>query len=218
MSRERTDALVAKLAADLEPVKPIAPIWQGVVGLFLVAAFVAVGVIASQGPTPTLWAHFLRDLTYAAVLVGLVAAVAGSWTGALASVVPGRELLLRLGAGIAVGGLLLGLCVAGWLTPWGSAQLEPASSLLACIGRAAGFALLPALAALGLTARGWSGRPEVTVGLAVLGAGAAGALLVHLTCPTVEPLHALFAHVSPPILITLLVTGAVAPSMGRWAR
>ena len=218
MSRERTDALVAKLAADLAPVKPIAPIWQGVVGLFLVASLVAAGVFASQEPVPALWGHFLRDLTYAAVLVGLVAAAVGSWTGALASVVPGRELPLQLGSGIAVAGLLFALCVAGWLTPWGSVQLEPASSLLACIGRAAGFALLPALAALALTARGWSGRPAVTVALGVLGAGAAGALLVHLTCPTVEPLHALFAHVSPPILITLLVTGAVAPSMGRWAR
>ena len=218
MSRERTDALIAKLAADLELVKPIAPIWQGVAGLFLVAAFTAAGVFASQGPTPSVWSNFLRDLTYAAVLIGLVAAVAGSWTGALASVIPGRELLLRLGSGVAVAGLLLALCVAAWLTPWGSARLEPAASLLACIGRAAGFAALPAAAALGLTARGWSGRPAVTVGLGVLGAGAAGALLVHLTCPTVEPLHALFTHASPPILIALLVTGAMAPSMGRWAR
>jgi len=218
MSREGSDALIAKLVADLEPVEPIRPIWQGVVGLLTVAGLVAAGVFLAAEPWPTVGSNFLRDPVYTGVLAGLALAVVGGWTGALASVVPGRERLLRLGFGIALAGLLLALGVAAGSTPWVSARVEPVTHLLACVGRAAGLAALPALAALGLTARGWSGRPALTAALALVGAGASGAVLVHLTCPVVQPLHALLTHASPPILVVALLTGAVAPFMGRWAR
>ena len=218
MTRERAEGLIAKLAADLEPVKPIAPIPRTLAGVFGVAGFVAAIVFATYGPKPDLWNGFVTNLTYAGVLIGLVAAIVGGCVGALASVVPGREGLMRLGAGLGVSGVLLGAGVAAWMTPWGDARLEEPLAQMACIVRGTVFAAPPTLAVLALAARGWSGRPGVTVALGLFGTGAVGALLVHLTCPATEPLHLLCMHTSTPIVIALLLTAALAPFMRRWAR
>jgi hypothetical protein len=218
VTHERTEGLIAKLAADLEPVNPITPIPRTLAGVLGVAACVAAIVFATYGLKPDLWTALMTNLTYAGVLIGLAAATVGGCVGALASVVPGREGLMRLGAALAVSGVLLGVGIAAWMTPWGDARLEEPMAQMACIARGTVFAVPPTLAVLALAARGWSGRPGVTVALGLFGTGAVGALLVHLTCPATEPLHILCMHTSTPIVIALLLTAALAPSMRRWAR
>lgn len=218
MSPERTEALIAKLVSDLEPVRPIAPIPRSLAAVFGVTTLVGAVVFAVYGLKPDPWSGFVTDATYAGVSIGLVAAGVGGCMGALASVIPGREGLLRLGAGLALGGILLGVGVAAWMTPWGHASLEDPLAHMSCVGRGTLLAVLPALAVWLLATRGWSGRPDVTVALGLLGTGAAGALLVHLTCPAVEPLHVLCTHMSIPLLFTLLLTAALTPAMRRLAR
>ena len=72
MNHERTEGLIAKLAADLEPVKPIAPIPRTLAGVVGVAAFVAALVFANYGLKPDLWNGFMSNLTYAGVLIGIL--------------------------------------------------------------------------------------------------------------------------------------------------
>jgi hypothetical protein len=210
--------LIDQLASDLEPVTPIAPVPRMLALVFAAVAVAAIPAFALYGLRPGFVDGFLSDVTYASVLVGLVLAVGGASAAALGSAIPGREALVRNGAGLAVGGLLLAIAVAAGMTPWGTAHFEEPIAQLACVARGCAFAVLPAVAVLALAARGWTGRPDWTVALGLLGTGAAGALLVHLTCPAIDPLHVLYTHTSTPVLVTLVLTAALTPLMRRLAR
>ena len=176
-----TNRLIDQLAGDLEPVTPIASIPRMMGVVFAAVAVVALAAFGIYGLRDGFVNGFLSDLTYASVLVGLTLAVGAASSASLASVIPGRESLVRLGAGVALAGLGLAIAVAAATTPWQSAQFEQPLEQMSCIARGCLFAALPAVAVLALAARGWSGRPAWTVGLGLLGTGAAGALLVHLT-------------------------------------
>ena len=219
MSTDPSRDLIDKLAADLEPVRPIAPLTVTLATILAAAAVVAFVVFSVYGLKPDLVADFMRNTPYAGVLMGLAAAVLGGGAATLASVVPGRQVVLLGGVGLAVAGMLLGIGVTAAATPWSEAGLSgPLMGHLACIVRGTVFAVVPAAVALFAAARGWSARPEVTVALALFGAGSIGALLVHMTCPAVDPLHLLCTHISTPILVTLLLTAVFVSPMRRWAR
>ena len=216
--QDPSDRLIDQLASHLEPVRPIAGIPRMLAALASVIAVVAVAAFAGYGLRQDFWSGFVGNVTYASVLVGLVLAVVGACTATLASVIPGRETLVRVGAGVAGVGLGLAILVAVGSTPWATARFDAPLSQMTCILRGTVFATLPALALLALAARGWSARPEWTVGLGLLGTGAAGALIVHLTCPAIESLHVLCTHTSTPLLIAGALTAVLAPLMRHLAR
>jgi hypothetical protein len=211
--------LIQELASGLEPVRPIPRVGLLLAGVLGVAAVVALGVFAIVGSKPGLWTALAGDDTYACVCVGLVLAMLGGCTAALASAVPGRERLQRVAAVVAIAGLAGAVVPAVVATPWGEPGLANLLSFpRGCIARGALLAVLPAAAVLALAARGWSARPGLTVAFGLLGSGAVGALLVHLTCPAADPFHLLSTHTSTPFLLVLLLTAPFAPAMRRWAR
>jgi hypothetical protein len=219
MSADPARDLIEELSADLVAVRPMAPIASTFALMLAAAGVVTLAVVLGYGARPDLLAECLRNTTYACVLVGLAFAVIGGFVATLASVAPGRELVLRVAGGLAVAGLSLCVVAAAVATPWREAALAPPmSGHLACIARGMIFAIAPAAVGLLFASRGWSGRPALTVALALSSAGATGALLVHMTCPAVDPLHQLSTHTSTPFLVAALLTAAFAPAMRRWAR
>ena len=218
MSPDPSHDLIDELVARLEPVRPIAPIGRRLALLLAVPLPVALVAFAVYG-LPQGRGGLLGDLPFTGVLVGLALAALGACTSALASVVPGRETLQRVAGGLALLGLAMAVGVGAVRTPWGQAAHAGAlTQSLVCIGHGVLFAGLPILAALLLAARGWSGRPGVTVVSVLVGGGAAGALIVHLICPATSAFHVLCAHTSTPLLLAAGLGALLAPAMRRWAR
>jgi hypothetical protein len=223
VTRDPSHDLIERLAGDLRPVRRLPPLAALLAGPLAAAAAVGALVLAVYHPRPELGSTLLHDPVYASVLLGLVLAGVGGCIAALASAVPGREAALRAAGATAAGGLLLAVAFAALGTPWaaeGSAEGTSGIGLrdTMCILRGSLFALLPAAVVLVSAARGWSGRPAATVAWGLLGAGAAGALFVHLTCPAVNPLHLLCTHTATPLLLAAALTAVLAPAMRRFAR
>ena len=142
MTRDLAHDLIDRLAADLEPVRPIAPLGVTLAVVLASAALVGGVVLSFYDLHAELWTTFMHDRTYGGVLVGLGLAVLGGCLAALASVVPGREAVLRGGAGLVFGGLLLAVGVAAATTRWAEASFPAASAgHLMCIVRGVGFGL-----------------------------------------------------------------------------
>jgi hypothetical protein len=217
--RDAARDLIDRLATDLQPVRVLAPLPLRLAGVLLGACLAACLVLAVYPLRDALWETFASNATWASVLVGLALAGVGGLLGALASVIPGREKAVWAGAVAAGVGLTLsvGASAAAVLASGADASGVTGSHLM-CIPRGACFALLPAAVAFYAAAKGWSGRPGITVCLALLGAGAFGALLVHLTCPATSPLHVLCTHTSTPLILAAALTAALLPLMRRWAR
>lgn len=218
MTGDSSHDLIERLVGDLQAVRRTPPL-RSLFGTCLgVAALIGLAVLGVYGLKPGLMASLLGDPVYAAVLVGLVVSLVAGCLAALASAVPGRESVVRGGAAAALGGLVLAAGVGVASAAWGDADVALGSADGVCILRGMLFAALPGTAVLWLAARGWSGRPSHTVALGLVGAGATGALLVHLTCPAVDPLHLVWTHTSTPLLLAAALTAVLTPVMGRLAR
>jgi hypothetical protein len=214
-----TRDLVDRLALELEPVRPLRPLPARLAPVLAVSLALATGVALVTGLRADLVKVLLGDWTFTGVLAGLLLAASGGCAAALASVIPGRELTTRFAGAVAGSGVAIGLAVAAAGTTWGGAGLEaPLSSLAGCLVRGVALAILPALLGLWLAARGWSARPALTVSLSLLGAGSIGALLVHVSCPALDPLHVLSTHVSSPLLLVAVATAVFVPLLRRRAR
>lgn len=209
--------LIERLAADLQPVRPIAPLHRSFAAVLVGALALAGVTLAVAGPQPDVWTRLAEHASWGAVLVGLAAAVAGAGLAALASVVPGREAVVRAGAGLAALGLALGAAAAASAV-WGGGDGSLAPAELWCIARGAVFAAPPAALVLYAASRGWAGRPGRTVALGLVAAGAVGAAVVHLSCPAVAPLHLLCTHAGTPLLLAAVGTALVLPAMRARAR
>jgi hypothetical protein len=206
-ARRSTEEIVARLADDLAPVRPVASL--GVQALAVAAAFAASAAIAAAW----LGVHPLDALGRGVVSAALFGALA--WIGAagvalaLAARVPGREHLARGGAiGTALGvATVLALTLTAPLT----AAETLAQGGTPCFPRSLALAIpCGALAAL-FSARGAPWRPRAA-GIGVgLGAVALGALLVHASCPSQSPVHWLTAHALLP-----LATGVAAGLLVAW--
>lgn len=204
MTRRSSEELIARLADALEPVRPVAAPWQGAlaVGAAFAASAVAVAACLGLHPIETAARHPIS-----AALAGLLAGVAAAAIAAgLASRIPGRE-RVALAAAIAAsaGGLaaaLLALVHAG-------SGAEPTTLAHAleesvhCAARSLLLAIPSGGVALALASRGAPWRSRAS-GLAVAaGAVSAGALLVHLSCPSPSAWHWLGAHALLPWLAGL---------------
>ena len=201
MSDERrTEELVGRLAGGLAPVRPVAALHRQ--AFAVAAAWLATAALAAAwlGLHPmaltargAIWASFVGELA----LVGAAGLVLG-----LASRIPGRERAAWIAAGIAVVGLAGVLADA--LALGDGAFATPFSECVGCYAKALVLAVPVGLVAGALARRAAPWRPALAGVAVALGAAAAGALIVHLGCPSPAPSHWLMGHALAP-----LATGAL---------
>jgi hypothetical protein len=209
----RTDELVARLAAGLPPVRPVAALHRQALAVgaawLATAAFAAawLGVhpldVTARGPV---WASLVGALA----LVGAAGLLLG-----LASRIPGRERAAWLAAALAGVGLA---GVLGDGLALGDGRLStPFAECAGCYAKALLLAVPVGLVA-GLLARRAAPLRPALAGVAVaLGAAAAGGLVVHLGCRSPDPSHWLLGHALAPLGTGALV-GLAAAYTGRMPR
>jgi hypothetical protein len=175
-----TEELVHSLSRRLEPVRPVPAL--GRQGLGVAAVFAATGVVAAAW----LGLHPLGVLSRSATSAGL------------ASRIPGRERTAWAAAGAGVAALAA-LALIALAQPGLVAGAAPLRGDLRCIARSLLFAV-PAGTLAELLARRGAPWRQGGAGVALaLGAIGAGALLVHLSCPSPSPWHWLLAHALVPL-------------------
>jgi len=203
-----TETVVARLARDLAPVRPVPALRRQ--GAAIAAVFGATAALALVW----LGLHPVDALARGAISAALVCALAligasGIALG-LAGRLPGRE---RLALAAALGAALGGLAIAavGFAVPdriAGTIALEWSSD---CFTRSLLLAIPSGLLAAHLCLRGAPWRPAATgVGVAI-GAVALGSLLVHASCPSPSASHWLAAHALLPLAV-----GAAAGALVAW--
>jgi hypothetical protein len=203
-----TEAVVARLARDLAPVRPMPALRRQ-------AAAIAAAFAATTG-LALVWLglHPIDALARGGVSAVLACALALTGAGGLAlglaGRVPGSE-RIALGAGIAAALGVLAIAAVGF------AVLDPIAAALAhewqsdCTVRSLLLAIPPGVAAARLSLRGAPWRPAAT-GLALaLGAAALGSLLVHTACPSPSASHWLAAHALLPLAV-----GSAAGVLAAW--
>ncbi|MCC5968915.1 MAG: DUF1109 domain-containing protein [Pararhodobacter sp.] len=171
---EATDTLIARLAQDAQPLRPLAhPAWRALVWAVVALAFGA-AMVWAIGPRPDL-ADRLVDARFmleqgAALATGLAAAAA-----ALALTVPGASPLLRL-LPVVPGVLWISTLSIGCLRDWwqfgaDGLRLTPDP---ACFAYIALIGSLPALVLFLMLRRGAPLAPRWTIALAALAAAGLG--------------------------------------------
>jgi hypothetical protein len=202
-----TEQLVDELARALEPVRPLPSLRRqalALAGAWALSAGLAAVWIGVR-PHANLGRGSESDVLAAVLaLLGASGLAAG-----VASRVPGRErLALAAAALVAAGiGIVAALCLSesGPLVETASFAAD-----LGCIRHALLLGIPTGLLAAALAIRGAPWRSlRAAVALAI-GAAAAGALLVHLCCPSLEPRHWLLAHALAPLFAGALAGVAFA--------
>ncbi len=205
--------LMARVAADLEPVRPLGPGWRRApvwlaAGLVLgVAAPFLVGVRADAivlGPALTVGASMAQWMLGVWLL----------WAGAREAR-PGRRLPLRLTTvGLCAAALLIVALTAMTFTasPTTLGRLLPGTAAMVCFG---GHLLLglPMLFIAGvLLGRALPGQPWLAGALFGAGAGLAADASWRLVCPISDPWHVLPTHGSAVLLLAAVgsATGYLA--------
>lgn len=213
-----TEELVARLAGDLEPVRPVPPLHRqvlAVAGIWTASAGLVAGWLGLHPLEVVGRGGISAILTWVLALVGF-----GGLCLGLACRVPGRERL----ALAATGGVVLGVVVVtalGLALPGSLAEAGTLAQCMDCAGRSLLLAIPSGLLAMALALRGAPWRPGVAgLGLAV-GAASLGALLVHLSCPSPTAWHWLVAHALVPLASGLgigLLVAWVFDRLGRTSR
>ena len=169
-----TDALIARLAQDAQPVHPLPHPARRMLAWAAVALGFGMAMVWAIGPRPDLTerlgdARFLLEQG-AALATGLAAAAA-----ALSMTVPGASPLLRL-LPVAPGAVWVGTLSVGCLRDWG--RLGPEGLAItpdpACLFYIALIGSLPALVLLSMLRRGAPLAPRWTILLAALAAAGLG--------------------------------------------
>ena len=169
-----TDALIARLAQDARPVRPLPHPARRMLSWAVVALLFGVAMVWAIGPRPDLTerltdARFLLEQG-AALATGLAAAVV-----ALSMTVPGASPLLRL-LPVAPGAVWVGTLSVGCLRDWWrlgpeGLQITPDA---ACLFYIALIGSLPAVVLLSMLRRGVPLAPNWTIALAALAAAGLG--------------------------------------------
>lgn len=210
-----TEEIVARLVDGIEPVRRVSAIrWQVV---RVAAIWVATAALAA------LWMgmHPLATLERGGISAGIAAVLAlvgfAGLTLGLALRIPGRERL----AGVAAGGVALGLGTVGAIAfalPGSVADAGSLAQCMDCTGRAVLLAIPSGLIAMAVALRGAGWRPALT-GLALAtGATSLGALVVHLSCQSQNPWHWLIAHALLPVVMGIPIGILAAWVFDRIAR
>ena len=213
MSDERsTERLVGRLAGDLAPVRPIAPLHRQALAVFAAWAATTLGATLLFGP-----AHPLDVIARGAVsasFVGLLGLLApASLALGLASRIPGRERVGWLAAAVGAAALLGLGCVA--LALGDAAFATPFAQCERCALRSVVLAVPAGLVAGLFARRGAPWRPGLAGAAVALGAAAAGGFLVHLGCPRTDASHWLVGHALAP-LAAAAVLGLTVGTIARW--
>ncbi len=206
---EATSRLIERLSGDLQPVRRLPRLRAAGAGVALLALSAAALALGFRGPRADLLDALARSPGFAAILAGLALVAVGAIVAALASSVPGRERAARVGLAAGLLGVLLAGVVGGVLVASGSRPLGPPASWstdLECVAVSCLLALPPALGLLAFASRGAPYRPLLAALAAATGAVAAGALVVHLSCPCSDARHLILAHAFAPVLGGLLLT------------
>lgn len=196
MSRRSTEEFVARLAEDLEPVRPVPPLHRqglAIAGIWAASACLVAGWL---GLDP-LGVIGRGEISTTFVCVLALIGIAGLTLG-LACRIPGRERLARAAAsGVAVGVMIV--VAVALVLPGSATDAGTPSQWMDCVGQSLLLAIPSGLVAMGLALRGAPWRSRVAgLGLAI-GATSLGALLVHLSCPSARPWHWLIGHVLVPL-------------------
>jgi hypothetical protein len=141
-----------------------------------------------------------------AVLAGLSILAAGALTRGLSAAIPGSGSSERIGRALTWLGLaLIAAGTVAAIVVWGGLGIVmPLETSGVCLGRAVALGILPALVATAYLGRGAPRSPGVAAGLAVLGAAALGAAVVHVGCGYTYVPHMLLGHALAPVAAVLV--------------
>jgi len=174
-------------------------------GLFLLCAAAVVVVFTKAGMAVS------GDVALLPVLVCLVILCAGAM-GAILSSIPGRA-SWRVSATVVIAALIVWVAditlraMSAWRVGgevWGNA------SWLKCLGFTTGVSLLAVFVLFRVIRRGWPVRPRLTAALTFVSGASAAALTTTLECPSNAPLHVLFGHIIPVLVVTVLGAAVTA--------
>lgn len=197
-------ALIGRLAADLQPVRPARP--GRLFALCLVVQLAVVsGFLALVGGRSDL-AERLAEPAFSTVLAFL--AVAAAWSGSIAIrlAVPGRAVSERASwllpvVPLALAGLVLILNPFSATWP---GLASAANGCLRCAGLTAAAAAVPWLVVLAAVSR-LAPLNELRIGMfAGLSAFLVGAIVTELHCPASSGYHLAFGHYLPVVLFSAL--------------
>ena len=213
---DSTDRLIASLSDDLAPVRRLPRLRSAfAIVLTVWATFLGLVVVGLDGEITT--GSILGNRVYFASFLGLVVAALGATASALASGVPGRERVEVVGMILSAFGLLAGCaaCLIGMRSLGLEVERSPEGLDAMCFQHAAVFSLLPAGVILSFLVRGWTARPVRAATIALIGSGALGALIVHLSCGFLGPKHVMLSHMSVPFVLALLGVYPIAVILQR---
>lgn len=190
--------LIQGLTADLEPVRRVPALRTSLGFVLAVASGVGVVVLATDGFRPALGEALLSDAAFGGVFLGVLVLAPAATLAALAASIPGREDVVRLSSRVAAVGLVAVTALVGGLTlANGFDAGSPLTADAMCFRRVLKFAAIPVALVVGFVLRGWVHAPTAAAGLALLGAGAMGALITHLSCTADGARHLMMSHVLP---------------------
>jgi hypothetical protein len=215
MNPDSTQNLVHELVQDLHPVRRIPRLRTSGVAILVLWLGLLGYQLRAVGLREDFWGSFAEFGPFLAVSFALLVAGGAASLAGLAAGTPGREVVRNWGGGVAAAGvaLAIGVCAASILG-LGFAYGSPVSADGMCLRGSLELAVLPTAALVFATSRGWAGRPYVAAAIALLGAAACGAFVVHVCCPELGPRHLLLGHLGAPVLWVSL---GVLP-LGYWLR
>ena len=200
--------MISDLTRDLSPVRrlPRLPVVAAaVVGASLALALAGLLAWGAAGHAMLKPGLGLFD---ALVVSGHLALASGALILALASCVPGRESLERIGGWVlGAGGLVTLLGIAVLLRA--PAPAPAVGSFAACTLVAVVPALVPAALLASFAGRGAPHRPWRTLAFAALSVVGFGTLAGHLGCPNSAALHLVMGHLIAPFSGGALVFAAL---------
>lgn len=218
MSAPSPEDRIRDLVTDLRPVRRIPPLrvafaWTVLPWLLAFALDWSFGRTRLRALSDPFWtAPFAL-----AILAGLFVVGLGSTVAALASSVPDRSETMRKGLLMAAVGAAIGLSGALLQLSGPSSMNDPVwwRGSIACMVHAVGLGLATGLVAARFIGAAAMWRPGASAALAVAGAVALGAVVVHASCTQGDTLHQLVGHALAPAIAVALLAAPLALAMRR---
>ena len=208
----KTDELIAQLASQAAPVKPLRSPAVRVLAWSVVAiASAALGIVIF-GPRSDLGDVLSRpEFMWPLIAAVVMAAIAAGASLVLA--IPGAERTPTLRGFSAIVGALWLLMLVVFVSRAGNG-FAGVSDWPICFIRVIAIGIAPAFVLFAMLRRAAPLRLTWTSALAAAAAMAAGAMAVQVVCPVDDPAHGLLGHFGPVLVIALL-GGAMAHRMLR---
>lgn len=220
MTGIRPEDLIRELAGDLAPVQlipRIRTVMAGVIALWFAVAAIGISLL---GMRPDLAEATIGVRGVALVFAGLGLAGLGGVLAALATGVPGREVLARGALALTIFGVVIAAVVGALLfavNPVGGERVTLTGDL-ACLAVAMLVGLLPAVGVVWFAGRAAPFRPVIAVLAAAAGTVALGAIAAQASCPHSEMRHLMVAHALAPAVGVLLLTLPLLTALRRFRR